>query len=70
MPSEIHVVIAANRIDALARLKVLADGRDPEVLSAGPKTRVSFEDLADPDTGYDRSSDDNRLFCVVAKIED
>lgn len=70
MSSEIHVVVASDRTEALARLQVLADGRNPEIILAGPRSRVSFEDLSRPDSGYDREEDGLQLFCVVARIDD
>jgi hypothetical protein len=61
-------VVAANRVDAFARLRLLAGNANPEVISSGFRSRVLFEDLSDHSSGYDRGANADSIYCLVAKI--
>jgi len=70
MSSEVHVVVANDRIQALTRIAILVAGRHFKLLSSGFRSRVTFENLDDGSSGHDASSDQQLLYCVVARVDD
>ena len=69
MSFEIHMVVADNRVRALARIEVIAAGRSHVLLSSGFRSRVTFEDLDDAPSGYDRDAQERPLYCAIARID-
>lgn len=69
MPFEIHMVVADNRVKALARIAVIAAGRTHLLLSSGFRSRVTFEDLDDAASGYDRDAQQRLIYCAVARVD-
>ncbi|MBN8211402.1 MAG: hypothetical protein J0M09_00610 [Xanthomonadales bacterium] len=69
MSFEIHMVVADNRVNALARIAVIAAGRSHLLLSSGFRSRVTFEDLDDAPSGYDRDKQERPLYCAVARVD-
>lgn len=66
MNEEIRIVVATTRDEALAKLNLL--GRAYRIDSAGFRSIVTFEDLADSSSGYGREEDQPVMYCVVARI--
>jgi hypothetical protein len=70
MSNEIHVVIAESRAAAIAKVVLIAGDRKYITISSGWKERVSFQDLAEPESGYDRSANGDTMYCAIARIAD
>ena len=68
MNDELHIVVAATRAEALAKLDLIADGRTPRVDSAGFRHIVTFEDLDNENSGYGREEEDSVMYCMVARF--
>ncbi|MBL8261970.1 MAG: hypothetical protein JNM58_06045 [Xanthomonadaceae bacterium] len=66
MNDEIRIIVAATRSEALAKLDLLNQAYRIE--SSGYRRIVTFEDLADPTSGYGREEDLAVMYCVVARI--
>lgn len=69
MSFEIHMVIANNRSQALARLSTLVAGRNHALLSTGFRSLVTFEDADDPRRSCGKDSRNGPLFCAVARVD-
>ena len=69
MSFEIHMVVAYNRMEALARIAMLAAGRNHLLLSSGFRSRVTFEHLDDAPSGYDQGTQERPLYCAVARVD-
>jgi hypothetical protein len=70
MMHEIHIVVATSREATIAKIELIAGGRAYSLISSGYRSRVSFQDLDDHTSGYDRSTEKNTMYCAVARVAD
>lgn len=69
MSFEIHIVVASDKMQAYARIAALTAGRHHVLLSAGFRSRVSFENLDQPASDRNAGLPHGLVYCAVVRLE-
>lgn len=69
MSFEIHIVVASDKMQANARISALTAGRQHVLLSAGFRSRVSFENLDQPASDRSTGLPLGPVYCAVVRLD-